>query len=321
MDIRFYDFEFHLLHILPDFSNDRGVISMNTTTEFNGSGSFELVFRDMELKQIIADNRDHLIVCWNGFQGYATGYQWAAGNDRVFGEHLNGLLKRRVIPKTAGALKGTVKTLANNAVETHFDWLSVKEGSSSGTEIEFWKNTYHPGNEWIEDLLDKDGAGYRITADFALGKYWFEVLKSENNPLILSENNLNAYDFQESYDNKDLATGGWFEEKTEETKEDGTTETVHVWKRTALNANADGIYRRDVVLSTDNETEAKNMLKAKKTFYSVTSKTRNIQFGTDYRIGDILRVQNGMETVYKKITAVNQWQEQEYGEEPVLEEV
>ncbi len=321
MDIRFYNFEFELLYILPVSASDRGVISMNTTAEFNGCGSFELVFSCAELKPIVESNREHLIVVWRDFQGVLTGYRWSDAGDRLFGEHVNGLLTRKVLPKTDSALHGDVETLAYNAVSEHYDWLTLRDKKGFETQIDFWKNTYHSGSDWIADLLDKDGAGFKVTVDFVNKKYLFEVLKSEKSGLMISENNLNAYSVSESYDNKDLATGGWYEKATKAEKEDGTTKESSVWTYLPSDESKTGIYKKEVVLNYDSPSEAKNALKSKVGYYSATLKTKNITYGTDYHLGDVVRLQVGSNTVLRKVAAVNRWLEDEYGEEPVLKEV
>ena len=96
-DIRFYDFDFNLLYILPPYSKDGGYTAVNASMQLAGSGSIEITFRDDELKQTVQANRDKIIVVWRDFQGYITGCMFTETTYKLFGKHLNGLLNRTVI--------------------------------------------------------------------------------------------------------------------------------------------------------------------------------------------------------------------------------
>ena len=76
MDIRFYDFNFNLLYILPSFAVDTGYIAVNAQQDLNSSGSLEILFADNELKEIIERHKDNILVVWKDFQGFLTSYRW-----------------------------------------------------------------------------------------------------------------------------------------------------------------------------------------------------------------------------------------------------
>ena len=305
-DIYFYDFDFNLLYILPNFGVDRGYISINTKEEFNGSGSVEIVFIDNELKALIRQYRDDLMVVWKDFTGFITSYQFNK-QCRLTGMSLNGLLHRSVIPQTVTELTGDVETLARSAL-ANVPWLTLGEITGFTNTVKYSTDNYLTADTYIQELLVKDGAGYNITADFENKNFIFTVLKASENPLVISEGNLNAYNPVETYINKDLAYGGWYKDSEEEwhyINPDGKT----------------GIYKIDTVLSSETEAEALEELSELKSKSELTVETKTLKHGEDYKLGDIVRVQNDGMTVQKKITAFEMWADKGSGEQPILEEV
>jgi len=314
-DIRFYDFDFNLVHILPESAADIGYTSMNAVQEFNSSGSLELVFYDSELKKKIKDYRCNLLVIWNGFQGFLTSYIWNT-QYKVMGMHLNGLLHRAVIP-TAETLSGTVEELARSAISKNIPWLTLGEEKGFTTNVEYTTKKYLTADEYIQDLLDMDNAGYKIFADIPNKKLVFECIKPSENRIMFSEENLNAYDFEQSYINKELAFGGWF--LKEQTDDEGNA-LDPIWTYITTDDAKEGIYKIDTVLSANTKTEALEELKQFKSDQETLFKIRNSSYGTDYDLGDIVRVQNNGITEKKLVSGINRWQEHEYGEQPILKE-
>lgn len=317
MDIRFYDFDFNLLYILPSFAVDTGYISVNAQQDFNSSGSLEILFSDNELKKIIEQHKDNILVVWKGFQGFLTSYRWDK-DSRLTGMHLNGLLHRAVIPKTITELTGDVETLARSAVSSNIAWLCLGEVKGFSNEVKYSTEKYTLADEYIQNLLKLDNGGYRIKADIPNKKYIFECIKPEKNPLMLSEGNLNAYDFEITYINKEKAFGGWYEKEQPEDSEGNRPDPV--WTYITLDSSKTGIDKIDTVLSAKTENEAVNELKQKKAEYEILAKTKDIECAKDYEIGDILRVQTAGITVYKLADGVKMWNERGYGEQPVLKE-
>ena len=317
-DVRFYDFDFNLLYILPAFSADTGYISVNTKQELNNSGAFEMLFADNELKSIIEKNIDNLIVTWEDFQGFLTSYRWN-NQLRVTGMHLNGLLHRAVMPKTKAELKGDVETLVRSAITNNIPWLELEDVIGFEKEVKYSLDKYQKADEYIQNILKLDNAGYQIKADIKNKKFLFHFIKPKENTLMLSESNLNAYDFDVTYINKELSYGGWYE-KEQEKDEDGNRPDP-IWTYITLDDTKSNIYKIDTVLSSKTETEALNELKSLKSKYEITAKTKNIKYLKDYEIGDVLRVQNNGITSKKIISGISKWNEKSYGEEPILTEV
>lgn len=322
MDIRFYDFDFNLLYILPPFSKTIGYTSVNAKKEFNGAGSFELVFLDEELKQIIEHNRDGLFVQWGKFQGYVTGYQWKGNSYSIFGKHLNGLLSWRVISSntlTEHTVTEAFKELITNSYSEIFQYVTA-DNELTGTNT-YTNDKYEQGDKVIEAFCKSYGIGYEISGDFREKTLSIALKKPKEQTLMLSENNLNAYDITVSYDNKEKITGGYYKELYEEWDEEDQKYVEKTRYPYIGNKTLNGLKRRDVFFKAENESDASVELTNKKVFNQYTFETKNIEYAVDYELGDIVRVQTGTETIKRKITAVNLWNENEYGEKPILSEV
>lgn len=331
-DVRFYDFEFNLVHILPPSSNSTGYSSMNVTQEFNGSGSLELVFQDDDLKKKIEDYNCNLFVVWGEFQGFLTSYIWQDNSCRVTGMHLNGLLHRAVIPSLFNIVtvkddkenerqeKQAVADSFNNLLKSTIDsieWLNYEPKTGFTDNVSYLVEKYTTADTYIQGLLDLIKGGYAITADFKLKRLIIEPFKRSENRIMLSEDNLNAYNFETSYINKELAYGAWFEKEVKD--KDGKT-LDPIWTYISLN-DKKGIYKVDTVLTAKTEAEAEAELKKRIAEFKITAETRNINYGVDYKLGDIVRVQHDGKTVKRLVSGVNLWQEQEYGEQPILTEL
>ena len=185
-DIRFYDFNFNLIHILPPTSNLNGYSSVNVTQEFNNSGSFDLVFSDEELKRKIEEHKCNLFVVWKGFQGFLTSYTWKDDSCRALGMHLNGLLHRAVIPsiykvvtikdkdgKETQEKQAITDTLNNHLVNaiSNISWLEYASDSNYANEVSYLVEKYSTADTYIQGLMDLVKGGYAITADFKIKSY------------------------------------------------------------------------------------------------------------------------------------------------------
>lgn len=331
-DVRFYDFNFNLIHILPSTSNLNGYSSVNVTQEFNNSGSFDLVFSDDELKRKIEEHKCNLFVVWKGFQGFLTSYTWKDDSCRALGMHLNGLLHRAVIPslyqvvtvkddegKETQEKQAITDTLDNHITTalSNISWLEYASDSNYADKVSYLVEKYSTADTYIQGLMDLVKGGYAITADFKNKKLYLTPHKTEQNPIMLSENNLNAYNFESSYINKNLAYGAWFEKEVKD--RDGNT-LDPVWTYVTTDGNQEGIFRIDTVLTSKTEAEAMEELKKKIPELTITADTRNIQYGIDYKIGDVVRIQKDGKTVKKLVSGINLWSENEYGEQPIFTE-
>lgn len=312
MDITFWSLDFAERKILPASSKDNGYTSMNAVIEFNGNGSFELVFYDKEIEAFAEAHPEGILISWGKFYGYATDLQFKEKEKKIFGSHLNAILHKAVFPTYNGS--GDAIKVLTNIFATYAPWMTIKDTSQTA-EITYNSEKYLNGDTFIQNYLATSDMGYEIT--IANKQLYIELLKPKNNPLILSGSNRNVYEMQLDFSLKNNAFGGWYK-KTEEN--DGTKLDDEEWIYIST-SDKDGIYVQDVVLNANSPANATEELKQHKINRELLCKTRNVEFKVDYNIGDIVRVQrNGIEQK-KQITSVDLWYEgSSYHQEPTLTE-
>ena len=310
-DIRFYDFDFNLLYILPPSK----YVAVNASIEFAEVGNIEITFFDNELRSIVRNNRDKMLVMWRDFQGFVTSYMFTGSTNKIFGKHLNGLLQRAVIPLITSKYIGSQKTgyIINKSVIQNISWLSAESGiENKGTQIAYDTEKYMTAYDVVQELNTQSKSGYRIRADTKNKTFTYYFLDRAENSLMLSEANLNIYEPELTYKNTDMAFGGWYEKKSDSSS---------TWTYISSDSTKTGIYKIDVVLSADTEAEAKKELAKHISDYEIATKTKTLFHGADYNIGDVVRVQIDGVTEKRLISGINMWNEQNYGEEPILTEL
>ena len=231
----------------------------------------------------------------------------------MFGSHLNSLLYKAVFPPQD--IKSVyISTKINNLVSENISWLEIVETSGTFPLVEYKTETYLNADKFTQECLQKAELGYRIYSENKRLK--FEVIKSENNSIVLSGNNLNVYEVQEDFSNKNIAYRGWYK-KTED--DDGTKLEEPKWTLIQKAIRQEGIFGQDVVLSASSRQAAIDELSKYKTEYTIDCKTRNLSYMEDYKLGDIVRYQEGNTTIKKVISAIELWYEgNTYHEEPQL---
>lgn len=312
MDIIFKTLDFTDKKILPPSSKEIGYTSMNCTMEHCDTGSFELAFRDEELEKFVKAYPEGLLVKWGHFEGYLTDFHFEETQKSLYGSHINALTHKFVVPPqniTTAKVEATVKSLIN----TYAPWL-VFDDTGYTDVVEFSTDTYMHGDKFLKDYLSKLKWGYRIYTKGA--ELHFKLVKPEVNPLMFSIGNKNIYEITEDFSNKNVAYGGWYK-KTEE--DDGTKLDTEEWIYITT-ATKTGIFKNDTVLSANSPQAAKDELTAKKLEHTYLAKTRNVDYNTDYTLGDIIRLKTE-ETTKKQVTSIDLWFESDtYHEEPVLAE-
>ena len=299
-DVKFYSISiaddgfatFSLVHVLPQ----KTAVSVNARHDFNDVGYFELDFFDDELCAKLRDTPE-LLVVWDDFQGFTTGYTFAGKKKKVFGLGLNGLLMREVINDLSQPAAADVETLLYDKISDMKNagkmlWLTLRQAKGCFTaQVNFYKETCVRADTWVQELLACDNAGYRISADIAHGGFTLEVLPRKESTLIVSESNRNAYDITINYDGKTCMTGGWYKDA------DGTWHYVQ-------SGDATGVRTRDAVLSANTESDALNEIAASAATEEVSMQTARIKFLEDYNLGDIVRVQTVYGTQQKVVRSV-----------------
>lgn len=312
-DIYFYDLNFNLLRILPS-TRYKSIIAQQ---DFCGTGSLDIIFFDSETGDILEDNIDNgILVIWRKFQGILTSFLRYDDEYRAVGEHLNGIVRRittRTEEYTGNSSMWEVlnKGLILNhpsATGNIIHWLTVKNNANITDKIKYNFDKRLAGDEYVKTALDLIKGGYNVVADFKSQKYNMHYFKHAENDLVLSKNNLNVSSLSITCNNKNKIDGGWFCDSENENHWD------HLPK---YNFDATVTYR-DTVLSATTRTEAEKELKQLRQKYEITLTTKNLDYGTDYKIGDIVRLQDRGKTFKMVINSVKMWEENGYGEEPTV---
>lgn len=316
-DIRFYDYEFNLLYI------ENRVKSANWSIYYNDVGKFELHF-DVENTKLVdvVMNSPNIVAVQGDLQAVITGRQFA-DEGILYGKTPNYLLYNGVTPEFQD-LKSDIETMARQFVSASCGFMTLGPMVGYTTQIAFWRNTYHPTFDVVKDCLDTDGGGHNVVFDPINRQWVFNVLKGTQLPLIISRGNKNVLSIEYTVDRQNYYTGGWYKE-TQQPDESGTTPDP-VWKYITSDATKTGVYKRDCVLSADNEVEARQELDKKSLDQQTRAKTQRINWKTDYNLGDIVRVQNEIgrwaDTTTQRIIGVELWfEDNNIGEQPILEVV
>lgn len=305
-DIYFYDFDLTPLYIL---SPETGYMFVNAKQELRGSGSCQLTFKDKELEKLVRAAPEGIIVRWRGFWGVVSDYNFTDLKDTLYGEHLNVVLYKAVIPKQT--FDGNLEILIKSLISEFYPWLSfAAEQGVTYPSVTYEMTSYQNGDSIIKELCKRANVGYEV---FIEGRaFKFRLITPGKNPLMLSENNLNAYEFTEDFDGKTVAFGGWYEEEQ--------AEGEPVWKYIKT-ADKTGIHKQDIVLKAKNKADAESELEGSIGTRKLSCKTKNISYGIDYKLGDIVRIQSDA-TVTRTVTAIERYLENgAYRENPAFEEL
>ncbi|MCH5186254.1 MAG: hypothetical protein J1F64_09050 [Oscillospiraceae bacterium] len=318
-DIRLYDYEFNLIHI------EHSIISVNAVVKYNDIGSFEAHFPVSAGITLKALENPYLVVVMGDLQALITGKQ-ANGNEFIlYGKTVNWILSRRVTHKFTTyktSFSTNAEILARTLVEKAFDDVEnfvLDDMCNIEYSQEFWRNTANQTSEVVKDCLDNAGAGHRVLFDRVNKRWVFGVFVGREIPLIISEANGNAYDSRFSEDIQDYYSSGWYE-KISANSDEGE------WVQIVKDGDKTGIYKWDGVLYGTSASEGNNSLNNKKWRKITKMQTRNLRFGIDYSLGDIVRVQTEFgefrQSVKKRIGGVEMWFENNnFGEEPVFSDV
>ncbi len=382
-DIRFYNFEGQLLSIVHD------VVSVNWRICYNDVGTFEAHFNLQSSFVPEIALTPWLVAVQGRLQAIITGRQM--GEELIlYGKTPNWLLCKRGIPPfvTGDMTEGaglTVPQIVSWVFSKAFDSNDpVTEEAAMGEflkePISFWRNTTNQAFEVIRDCADRENAGHRIWFEPKTGTWHFQLYKGNELPVMLSEDNRNAYETEYTEDVSELATAGWYGREIVSRgdynpvinkpklknglpenlgkyyqvtqngsrfgltmkegeyllcdSEEGSWRIVDgdeiqkldcIWLKLNGDSSATGIYRWDEILSAQTESEAQDELTKKKRIQNISLVTRGMEYGKDYHLGDILRVQKtagGVQfTQKKRVVAVNIWYEQgNSGQQPEFSE-
>lgn len=282
--LRVYNFEFELIYIEPR------VESTSWAVYYNQTGTFEAHLPlSSELIKIVKNNK-YLIMCEDDRAAVLTGYE-IDSELVLYGRTPNWLLEKRIAPKTesetnrAGIISNNIVSAAFSDVD-NFEVLQPPQTPDVTIERSTYKTVY----DAVCECLSICSLGHKLEFDTKNQKWIFSIIKGEEIPLLISESNKNAYDTAIKCDILDLADCGYY-------GEDGY-----------LQGENSGIYRWETVLPDETQAEAAISLKNKKENSEYSLKLRNLRYGKDYNLGDILRIQitkgNFRATEKKRISGV-----------------
>lgn len=333
-DIRFYDFEFNLLHI------EHRIASVNWTLYFNGIGSFEIHLPHSERLKKLFDNK-YVVAVQGSLQAVITGRQCVKNECVFYGKTVNWLLSKRVcLPFKLSSvdLARDVESIARYVVTQGFgDLISenifafgqrvIPEGEKPYSGYNFWRNTANSCSDVVKDCLDDGKCGHELRFDVQNKQWIFAVIPSHETNIILSEANQNSYENTYSSDLQSAAYGGYYEEPAYTEIDEETGDSVEYpakWKHISSSNPLSGIYQWEEVLSGSSASEARSSLKEKKIKEEFTSKVRKLMFKMDYMLGDFIRIQTDFPEVSSinkcQVVGVNLWYEyNNEGAEPILE--
>lgn len=312
-DLRFYTFDFQLVAVAGD------AVSINWSISYNAVGTFEARFAKNSALVALLAPHDYLVVMQGEDSAIITG-RTITDAFNLYGRTCNWLLTRRVTP-TFKQRTGTPSVLAHAFVEEAFSDVAemVAGNRCGGEEIKFWRNTYHSVEEVVADCLDRQSLGHRVRFCPDEACWRFDVYGGEERALTLSGENKNVTAVTTQDDCLDYYSGGWFEKVDEDAPE--SSEWIFVEK----DADKTGIYRWECVLSAEDASTAKSDLALKTWERCLRATTKTLRRGTDYHLGDVLRVQLTLGAFHRsarcRVVGTHLWQEAaDCGEEPILKE-
>ena len=322
MDLFFYDFEFHLLHI------ERKFISANWTVKYNGVGTFEAVFAVTSPVVPLLMEKKYVVVRQGRYAAIVTG-KMLDQQFTVYGRTPNWILSKRTVPKfpkqtedvttlvqwCAAGFANTAASCTDNMKKCGFydlfaNGTFVFNSDIGNTEkIDFWRDTPNLLEKVVSECLARIGAGHEVLFDVEQKKWVLYLHQGTELPLIISESNKNAYDSKMNVDCLDYYTCGWYE-KQSTSEESGSTGSAaeNEWVFLKGDETKTGIYRWECTLTGTSESEAKSDLEAKKWNSEIQIMAHGLEHGADYELGDIVRCQvskgSYKTTVQKRITGV-----------------
>ena len=311
-DIKFYNFELKLLHIESVYS------SVDWVTKLNDIGTFEAHFpRNSAVVKLCFEN-DYLVVVQGDLQAVITGK--SLGKDfTVYGRTPNWILTKFVTPNFS-TRNDTTENLAlaivKEAVGSTNKFLFYKAGGFRN-KIDFWRNVYNPTFKVVSECMARENAGHRVWVNPKLGRWCYCATKPRDKKLIISKNNLNGYNFSYIEDFQNHVNGGFYEVVNEETGES-------TWNE--IESEKTGLYNWMGVLGGDCLSEATQSLKSRKWSKDIKLDVKDIKFGVDYNVGDIVTIETEIgdfkRSEKKIVKEVNIWYENgNSGERPVFGDV
>lgn len=269
----FYDYEFNPL------LTERHVLKSAWEIKYNGIGSFEAQLpAKSDAAALLAEHR-YLVVRDEISCAVVVGYQMS-DTLTIYGRTCNWILSKRIVEPTE--YSGDAAKLARGIIESEFaDTGIVAEADISGETVSLAEETRAPASDVISKLLGRAGLGHSLEYDTENKVWRFHVLCGKERPLMISEANRNAWDMSLTEDILDYYTCAVYDGGTVE-KDEKT-----------------GLYRWQTDLLAKSEEEAAAKLCELRRNSELTLKLRGLEYGKDFELGDIVRVQIAAEGLRK----------------------
>ncbi len=310
-DIRFFDFEFRLLHVENRF------LSSNWNVYYNDIGNFEAHFDlSSDVLPVIMEN--HFMIAVQGNHAAVVVGKSLGDDVTVYGRTCNWLLTKRVTNAFVENGSKTLFEVVSQKVKEAFPEAEVVIGDPVSTSlVSAEQSDKCEAFEVIQALLEQEKLGHEIQFDFPRSRFVFRVLKGNDNPQVFSTSNRNAYDAAMSSETLETLTHGLYKQKTE---------NGEVWKEAVLQTPEVSLLKWVGIVSAGSESEAISALAKARETNHVQGKTAGVSFGTDYALGDIVTFQHQAGkyrySARKRIAGVNLWYESgNIGEEPIFDDV
>ena len=217
-DVRIYDFEFNLLHTEHDIS------SCNWSLYDNAIGTFEMHFSlESALTKIVAENR-YLVAVQGEKQAIITGRQF--GKEGVlYGRSCNWILTRfcvceefdlndlfdsgRISSKDAQTVCSYLIRQGMGDIE---NFIFEENATSEFGEVFLQNQRVTTVFELVQQSMKQAGGGHRVYFDIKEKQWKFSLVQGKELPVILSEDNRNAYESEYMADLQNLFVGGYYEQ-------------------------------------------------------------------------------------------------------------
>lgn len=204
-DIHFFDFDFKLLHTENEFT------SSSWTVYYNDIGTFEAHFDlNSDTLPIVMEN-DFLVAVQGNLSAIIVGKK-VTDELIIYGRTCNWLLTKR-ITNAFGTTKDKIDVILNAKVKKAFSDVENFETVAFPDlpELTASRDDKCETFSFVQESLQSENLGHKLEFDIAESKWIFKILKgNDNNPLVISTINRNAYDVTAESDLLNLCHQGWY---------------------------------------------------------------------------------------------------------------
>ncbi len=204
-DIRFFDFNFNLIHTENEF------LSSNWTVYYNDIGTFEAHF---DLKSdtlpVVMEN-SYLVAVQGNLSAVIVGKK-VADELIIYGRTCNWLLTKRItdaFDSTTATIDALLTEKVGQAFSdvTNFEIDIIPDLPTITASRDDKCETF----SLVQECLQSASLGHTLEFDPVNSLWIFKILKgNEDNPLVISTVNRNAYDISTESDSLNLCNQGWY---------------------------------------------------------------------------------------------------------------